>query len=499
MAKCKARSKRKNKAARARRRLRRSLGAVTIGAVATGATMAGSQASVAAPEARHGKLSPGEPLEPSDELVQHEVEVRERFGFRHDEDFVRDLLRGPGKYGAMAGPETGGHYATPEEIEELRSRRRVSRDARRLLREARKDGDFAGLYIDRDGWLNVGFTRRHKEKAARLGEGADEPGRIRPFAARRSFRELEEVKNRIVEAMIEFAAAGVQVTRVAVDVPSNSVQVGIDGLDGAKRAAILARFGAVDVSEVPLQAADTRAATADPMRAGVSIDGANCTSAWKAMDRTTGRRVMLTAGHCADVGRVITQGTTSTGSLRTVGTVDRTTWTFPNRLPNGTRWGSGPVDAARFPLTVSSLPWLYAYDNANGTNGDAKEVESVDGTVVFGEPVCSAGQYSPGDRVGGGANVGYYQGFKNCGRVTAVNITWVFPRFTGSNDTFTIQNANQANYTSIPGDSGAPVWHYGNGPVVEAVGINSGGPTGGEVFNDIDRVENALNVDILRY
>lgn len=187
---------------------------------------------------------------------------------------------------------------------------------------------------------------------------------------------------------------------------------------------------------------------------------------------------------------------------RKVGISDQTTWTFPTVDPfSGARSGSGPVDAMRAPFLsgIGSLPWLYAYDNANSgvfTNGEQASVGGADGTVVVGTSVCSSGQFSPGNQVGG-------SNFKNCGTVSAVNVARTFTRQTGSPDSFVLQNANIADYVAIGGDSGAPVWRLeydsNSGFEVIAVGHHSGGPTGSEIFNDVDRVEDALNVDIVHF
>ncbi len=87
--------------------------------------------------------------------------------------------------------------------------------------------------------------------------------------------------------------------------------------------------------------------------------------------------------------------------------------------------------------------------------------------------------------------------------VSQVDVARTFSRCNGCSDTFTLQNANIANYTAIPGDSGAPIWRLELNEDDEyeaiAVGHHSGGPTGAEIFNDIDRVEDALNVDIVTY
>ena len=64
------------------------------------------------------------------------------------------------------------------------------------------------------------------------------------------------------------------------------------------------------------------------------------------------------------------------------------------------------------------MPWLYAYDNANtglsSAMGKQVRVGEADGTVAVGTTVCSAGQFSPGNQIGGD--------FKNCGTVSSVNV-----------------------------------------------------------------------------
>jgi hypothetical protein len=220
--------------------------------------------------------------------------------------------------------------------------------------------------------------------------------------------------------------------------------------------------------------------------------------------------VTITAGHCvADVngtlggsGASFFQGVTSSGTARQIGVSDQTTWTFPNINPfTGARTGSDEVDALRAPFesNISSMPWLYAYDRANAgvfADGEQARIGAVDGTVVIGTVVCSGGQFSPGNQVGG-------SGWKNCGSVNAVNVANAFSRQAGSPDVFTVLNTNEATYTAIGGDSGSPTWRIGyestKGWHAIAVGHHSGGPAGAEIFNDIDRVEDALNVDVRFY
>ena len=458
-------------------------------------------------------LRPAKPLEPSAAIIKEVVEARKRFGFRHDEDYVRELLTHPERFGAVSGAITGGHYATPAEAKELETRLRVQDDALRMVRDLREDPTFGGMHVDKDGVLNIGFTRDTRAKTRELLRKVDVPERIRFFTARRSLADLETQKREIVDALDELRAKGIEVSEVGVTVADNIVRVGVVDLDAKKRAVIISRFGSVDVFEKTLDELDLRSDTADPMRAGVSItnqSNGTCTSNWKARDRDTGDLVMLTAGHCAvDVdgtlggpGTVVFQGVNDDLSPRKVGVSDQTTWTFPViNIVTGARSGAAPVDAMRVPFLsgIASLPWLYAYDDGNSgvfANGEEAPVGGADGTVVVGTAVCSAGQFSPGNQVGGGD-------FKNCGTVSSVNVARTFVRQTGSPDRFVLQNANIADYVAIGGDSGAPIWRLeyddSSGWEAIAVGHHSGGPTGSEIFNDVDRVEDALNVDIVHF
>lgn len=477
------------------------LSAVIASVVASGSLVTAGAADMEA--GLGGMLQPAKSLGPSDAMVEQVVEARKKFGFKHDPTFVRDLLTRPEKYHALVGRMTGGHYATPDEAQELAVRLRVQEEAIKIMRDSRTDPDFAGLYVDQKGKLHIGFTKSGKEKMKGFQKASKYPARVQAFKADRSLAELETLQQGIVEAGPKLVSNGIQVSEVAVDISNNTVRVGVVDLDASKRKALTSQFPGVEVFEEALDIPDNRSDTANPMRAGVAITG--CTSAWKAQDRSTGDLVMLTAGHCASgaTGTLggapanVFQGTNTNGSQRLIGTSDQNTWTFPTVNPDGSRSGAGPVDAMRMPLVVGSLPWLYAYDDANTgvfDDGEAVSVGDVDGSVVVGTSVCLAGRNSPGNQVGGGD-------WKNCGTVSAVNVARTFVRSSGSVDRFTLQNANVADYVSIPGDSGGPVWrlfYTGSDWEPIAVGINTGG-SGGEKFSDIDRVEDALNVDIRQF
>jgi len=455
-------------------------------------------------------LQPAKPTKATEQSINQAIAAREGFGFNTDRRFVQQLLENPEEFGALTGALTGGHYATAEEVEALKLRLVLQEDAIALSPALSDDPDFAGIYISNDNIINIGFTFDAENRVEQLREKVRMPQRLRGFQAKRSLRELENWKGDVVDKSQELTRSGIVVSQVAIDVINNQLKIGVVKLDPEKRAVLQRLFGEVDVVDKPLNETEHRADTASPMRAGVRItnaSGGSCTSNWKAQDRTTGELVMLTAGHCvSDIngtfggpGASFFQGFTSAGASRQVGVSDQTTWLFPtiNFFPFS-RSGSDEVDALRVPFdnSIASMPWLYAYDNGNSgafADGEAARVGAVDGTVVIGTVVCSGGQFSPGNQVGG-------SGWKNCGSVNAVNVANTFARQPGSADTFTVLNTNEATYTAVGGDSGAPTWRIGYNATQGwhgiAVGHHSGGPAGAEIFNDIDRVEDALNVDV---
>lgn len=458
-------------------------------------------------------LQPAKPTKATSEAVDQAVAARQGFGFRSDREFVTQILESPEKFEALTGALTGGHYATPEEVEALKIRFVLQEDAIALSPGLSDDPDFAGIYISDDNVINIGFTFNAERKVNELRQKVKLPKRLRAFSAKSSMLELENDKKRVVDSFAELTADGIVVSKVAIDIASNKLKIGVVNLDPKKREALQRLFGEIDVVDKPLNELEHRTDTAVPMRAGVRITnatGGSCTSNWKAQDRTTGEMVSITAGHCApDIngtlggpGAPFFQGLTSSGAARQIGVSDQTTWTFPIiNAATGARTGSNEVDALRAPFenNIFSMPWLYAYDKANTgvfADGEQARIGAVDGTVVIGTAVCSGGQFSPGNQVGG-------NNWKNCGSVNAVNVANGFTRQTGSPDSFTVLNTNEATYTAIGGDSGSPTWRIGydssKGWHGIAVGHHTGGPAGSEVFNDIDRVEDALNVDVRFY
>ena len=484
------------------------LSAMAAGVMASSALMTASMGVTAAGLSQ--ELKTAKSFKPTQAMINEVVEARKKFGFQHDQAYVHDLLTRPENHGAVFGLLTGGHFATPEEVKELEVRLRVQEDGLSILRKARKDSDFAGLYIDGKGNLHIGFTKSAKEKVQGLHKGAKQPDRIHAFQVARTMAELEKLKKRIVKDSPELTANGINISEVSIDIKNNTVSVGVADLNPQLRDAVTSRFGQVEVYEKGFDIPEHRSDTANIMRAGVRItnqSGGSCTSNWKAQDRNTGQLVTVTAGHCGvDVtgtfggpGDSIFQGRNPHFTPRLVGVTDATSWTFPGINPDGSRFGAAPVDAMRAPLLVGSLPWLYAYDNANAgvfSNGEEAQVGDADGTVVVGTSVCSGGQFSPANSVGGN--------FKNCGTVSSVNVSRVFARSNGSPDRFTVQNGNVGDYVAISGDSGAPIWRlmYDSSSSTwqaVAVGHHTGGPTGSEFFNNIDLVEDALNVDIRHF
>jgi hypothetical protein len=210
-------------------------------------------------------LKPATRLAPTDQLIDQTIEARRKFGFRHDPEFVRDLLTQPEKYHALVGRMTGGYYATPDEAQELAVRLRVQEEAINIMRGARRDPDFrgartdpdfAGLFVDQKGILHIGFTKSAKEKVQGFQKATKYPARVQAFKADRSLAELEALQRRIVETVPKLAPDGIQVSEVAVDISNNTVRVGVVDLDDSKRKAITSQFPGVEVFEQPLAIPD---------------------------------------------------------------------------------------------------------------------------------------------------------------------------------------------------------------------------------------------------
>jgi hypothetical protein len=201
-------------------------------------------------------LKPATRLAPTDQLIDQTIEARRKFGFRHDPEFVRDLLTQPEKYHALVGRMTGGYYATPDEAQELAVRLRVQEEAINIMRGARTDPDFAGLFVDQKGILHIGFTKSAKEKVQGFQKATKYPARVQAFKADRSLAELEALQRRIVEAIPKLVPDGIQISEVSVDISNNTVRVGVVDLDDSKRKAITSQFPGVEVFEQPLAIPD---------------------------------------------------------------------------------------------------------------------------------------------------------------------------------------------------------------------------------------------------
>ncbi|MCP3703022.1 MAG: hypothetical protein GY954_08850, partial [Alteromonas sp.] len=191
------------------------------------------------------KLQLATALNPTEAIIKEVVEARKKFGFKHDRAYVRELLTRPDSFGAVVGPLTGNHYATPEEVKELKVRLEVQSDATSMMSRAREDKDFAGMYVDKKGTLHIGFTKSSKEKVLGFQKNAKHPKRVRVFKANNSLTALEMQKQRIVESSTELVADGVQISQVAIDIKTNLVKVSVVNLDAGKRDAITSRFGQV--------------------------------------------------------------------------------------------------------------------------------------------------------------------------------------------------------------------------------------------------------------
>lgn len=294
---------------------------------------------------------------------------------------------------------------------------------------------FGGLYREpqQPDRVTLLFTRNADQAvtslAARFRGSAELVGRIAPFSAAHLQSALDRVLSRIDASelrALRLASAYVDVpkNRVVVQVvePTPSLRQSLADVDEA----ILVQDG---IGEARLAVCQDRTACTPEMRGGVRIESVDyrCSSGFEAT--LAGESVLLTAGHCFEVGDIVNH------SGIPIGQVEARNF---NSL--------GDNDALRMSQNDSPLPgipwqpsnWIYATNNTKQYFIGA--VKAKFGENV-GDPLCRAGQTTG----------------RICGSVLAVNIVVQIsngPRLYGQ---------NQANMCALPGDSGGPVYYSGFG------------------------------------
>jgi hypothetical protein len=212
-----------------------------------------------------------------------------------------------------------------------------------------------------------------------------------------------------------------------------------------------------------------------PLRGGVRITNgaADCTAAFKATNKGTGARFLLTAGHCAASSPSSSWRTedSSTGVTHEIGTL--AAWTYPTHdwsaiSADGSFWDTAewPSEAALWGTGIQEQPVAY------------------EGFSYYGETVCHSGITSE----------------TSCGTVTNLNETvfYIGNEVAPSGVVEHLTRVEGSGLCSLPGDSGGPVLAGST-----ALGIWSGGPAKAEacpdnfgLYSEITEVTNALNLSV---
>lgn len=193
--------------------------------------------------------------------------------------------------------------------------------------------------------------------------------------------------------------------------------------------------------------------------------GRYCTNAFVAQSKVDDKMYQFTAGHCAAGGYDDTWYTYFTnGSAHNIGSVHN--YTF----------GTGGD------MAIIRISNVSGWDPENWVHVTASSDTTVNETYT----ITSEGSSTVGMRI---CITGSAYGHSDCGTVTDVGVTVTY-----SAEGVTVKNLGRANYCSIPGDSGAPLYASHT-----AYGIHSGGVTGtcDAFYQGIKGAEKLMNVNVI--
>jgi hypothetical protein len=377
--------------------------------------------------------------EPSEADLREAVKFRQTFGLKVDQVAVRAILAD------RASSTDFGTPLTADETREMERRLRLNDDVDPVERHLATFPDVVGgLYIDQEAGGEVVVQLASKGEAA---DGIRTAVRkllpddvvIRFENVSRTDAELTNLQATLDADLKDLRGRGIDVQMTAVDVPRNTVILGVNGVVADEVNYIRSTYGpAVTVEEHsgshPGACTRTDCSGYD-LRGGLRISNPYiiCTSAFvgRARGTTTLSAYLLTAGHCATP--LSTRADQYHPSTTLIGTVSRLDYR-----------DGGSVDAAALRITnsrVSNYIWRYSDVTTYPITGiEANADQSV------GEAILKSGQKT---------NL-------TSGTITLKNATVHY----GSLDLY---GMNQGSYTSEAGDSGSPVFAS-----YKAYGIHSG-------------------------
>lgn len=232
------------------------------------------------------------------------IRFRTEAGFRSDRVFVETTFRDDSSF-------TDTKWGLPlsrDEDADLETRI-LSRDKiEPALQWAASQPDHADVFFDqqRKGLAVFLFkgdtTKAQDELRTRIPTGIVYEVR----SVDRSLEDLYALKAKVHDAQRELEAMGTSVTRIGLDIKTNTVVVGVRDLTGAKAETVGSRFGSgVTVVDAHPAFADACVSVTDcwPAKGGIHIYangnvGHKCTSGFLVRRSDTGVLMMVTAGHC---------------------------------------------------------------------------------------------------------------------------------------------------------------------------------------------------------
>lgn len=301
--------------------------------------------------------------------------------------------------------------------------------------KSRYPNEFAGAWRDNvaGGRVMLAFTNNASDAARELANSFPQRELVSGRMVQNSLSVLEHLASEIAGDWEEWRGRGIEINSTGVDIPSNTVGVGVSHLDIQMVSLLEDRYGAdlINIFEAiaPQPMACTRDdCTTEALRAGLKLMFTNldgeagyCSSAFAATDPEWGDGI-LTAGHCAGWTGSYTHGT------------------LPLGLVTHSHFGDN-VDAEWIekagvyiqPISrwVWEEPWSQKYyisSTQNSTGG------------VVGDPICHSG---------------YRRGYR-CGSITSTSIT--IRVSDGSLFGTKLTDMKEDNICTGPGDSGGPVY-----------------------------------------
>ncbi len=257
---------------------------------------------------------------------------RQAFGLRADRDYVESSLSAPDFVSAPYGVPL-----SQDEFADMQARLQVQNTIGDAVSFAIKQPGYAGVYLDQQDHGRPIFlfttldASRDQAIETRLPKNVS-------FTVRQvdySLERLDGTKTAILKDMPLLRAQGYMIVDVGPDIVANTVEVGVDG-DASKARERLASYGpevVVTEAETPQMDACTGVNNCAPAKAGLHLtaaDGGGCTEG-PFVRKSTGKKLMITAGHCFGLHDLNGVNWKHNGSLAAVS--GQNTWSLHDHNP----------------------------------------------------------------------------------------------------------------------------------------------------------------------